>query len=499
MSSVKSVIITLPKRVSKAIPRTESSRNSLPKLNFMSVLVDKARMDSRKVVSDQQKETRDDDVATLLEPVDTRVRGKKRRLDHLTWEEKLQRKKLKNRVAAQTSRDRKKARLDELEETVRTQKERSELLTQECAMLRSQNELLTSQKEWLLNENKRLRNERDAVRNTLTDQQQPICSACRTRVDSAVPSLGSAVSPNDPLPQGGTAQSALRDTDARSNRTAEISDSILPLEELFNVFQSADVERFEELAESLLREVSPEVEANPPRSNEQVSVNETPVEKPDHPEALVGQTSKNVEASRTGGSIDSVSSYLRDTSNWFLEDCDTTKITSIKTETEIKQESETASDLDTVYGTYDETTNSITIMYPGEENDGCVGIQECVQEVVSSNESGAVSHAADDAVNLTVPSLGIQLRYSTQFSPAYINSMSPAMSDVDSYGISPTKQLDCASLSDGGYESHDSPQSHMSELFDLESFSELFPALLAIPDKACCRGERQIDVESLHM
>lgn len=77
-------------------------------------------------------------------------------------------------------------------------------------MLRSQNELLTSQNEWLLNENKRLRNERDAVRNTLTDQQQPICSACRTRVDGAVSSLGSAVSPNDPLPQGGTAQSALR-------------------------------------------------------------------------------------------------------------------------------------------------------------------------------------------------------------------------------------------------------------------------------------------------
>lgn len=79
-------------------------------------------------------------------------------------------------------------------------------------MLRSQNELLTSQNEWLLNENKRLRNERDAVRNTLTDQQQPICSACRARVDGAVPSLGSAVSPNDPLPQGGTAQSALRPT-----------------------------------------------------------------------------------------------------------------------------------------------------------------------------------------------------------------------------------------------------------------------------------------------
>ncbi|KYM93559.1 X-box-binding protein 1 [Cyphomyrmex costatus] len=476
MSSVKSVIITLPKGVPKAISRSEPSRNSLPKLNFTSILVDKARMDNRKVVSDQQEEMHDDDVATLLEPVDTRVRGKKRRLDHLTWEEKLQRKKLKNRVAAQTSRDRKKARLDELEETVRAQKERNELLTQECAMLRSQNELLTSQNEWLLNENKRLRNERDAVRNTLTDQQQPICSACRTRVDGAVPSLGSAVSLNDPLPQGGTAQSALRPT-----RTPGAT-ALLKFLTLYFLLKNCS---------------APEVEANPHRTNEQmqrwmkysevernfnpnsgnVSVNEAPVEKPDHPEALVGQASKNVEASRTGGSIASVSSCLRSTSNWLLADCDTTKTTSIKTETEIKQESETASDLDTVYGTYDETTNSITIMYPSEENDGCMGIQECVQEVVSSNENSTVGHTADDAVHLTVPSSGIQLRYPTQFSPAYTNSMSPAMSDVDNYGISSTKQLDCASLSDGGYESHDSPQSHMSELFDLESFSELFPTL----------------------
>ncbi|KAL6256164.1 hypothetical protein P5V15_012281 [Pogonomyrmex californicus] len=211
MSSVKSVIITLPKGTSKAIARSEPARNALSKLNFAtSILLDKTRMDCRKVASTQQEETRDDDVATFLEPVDTRVRGKKRRLDHLTWEEKLQRKKLKNRVAAQTSRDRKKARLDELEETVRAQKERNEILAQECAMLKSRNDVLTSQNEWLSNENKRLRNERDAVRNTLTDQQQPICSACRTRVDGAVPSLGSAVSPNDPLPQGGTAQSASR-------------------------------------------------------------------------------------------------------------------------------------------------------------------------------------------------------------------------------------------------------------------------------------------------
>ncbi|XP_028048115.1 X-box-binding protein 1 [Monomorium pharaonis] len=224
MSSVKSVIITLPKGVPKAVPRNEPSRSALSKLNFTtSILVDKVKMEGRKVDQQQQQQQQQEemhdggvDVAALLEPV---VRGKKRRLDHLSWEEKLQRKKLKNRVAAQTSRDRKKARLDELEETVRMQKERNELLTQDCTMLRSQNDLLKSQNEWLLNENKRLRDERDAVRNTLTDQQQqPICSACRARVDGAVPSLGSAVSPNNPLPQGGTAQSASRPT-----RTPEVT------------------------------------------------------------------------------------------------------------------------------------------------------------------------------------------------------------------------------------------------------------------------------------
>ncbi|CAO1315252.1 unnamed protein product [Diamesa tonsa] len=44
--------------------------------------------------------------------------GRKRKLDHLTWEEKVQRKKLKNRVAAQTSRDRKKKQMEEMQTTI---------------------------------------------------------------------------------------------------------------------------------------------------------------------------------------------------------------------------------------------------------------------------------------------------------------------------------------------------------------------------------------------
>ncbi|KAF3425134.1 hypothetical protein E2986_05946 [Frieseomelitta varia] len=195
MSVLKSVIITLPKGLSSKTPgvisATELSK-SVPKLNFCaSVLTDKARMDPKKLT--KYEEMQDDGTSFKT---DVCVRGKKRRLDHLTWEEKLQRKKLKNRVAAQTSRDRKKAKLDELEETVRTLREQNELLTQECSILRSQNEILVT-------ENKRLRKERESK-----NVGEFACSMCQSRVGCAVSSLGSTVSPTHPLQQGGTTQLA---------------------------------------------------------------------------------------------------------------------------------------------------------------------------------------------------------------------------------------------------------------------------------------------------
>lgn len=47
--------------------------------------------------------------------------GRKRKLDHLSTEEKVQRKKLKNRVAAQTSRDRKKKQVEDMVDTIEEQ------------------------------------------------------------------------------------------------------------------------------------------------------------------------------------------------------------------------------------------------------------------------------------------------------------------------------------------------------------------------------------------
>ncbi|KAG7204067.1 hypothetical protein KM043_001921 [Ampulex compressa] len=145
---------------------------------------------------------------------------------------------------------------------------------------------------------------------------------------------------------------------------------------------------------------------------------------------------------------------------------------SIKSEVEIKQEPDTH-DLDTVYGTYDETTNSITIIYPGDENS--VGIQECVQEI-STDSTGQTED----------PKYLMPNRYSYQFSPAntYTDSMSPSSIHSEDTDPSFTTKAD-ANLSDGGYESHDSPKPEIRHaksnigLSDLwhESFTELFPTL----------------------
>ncbi|XP_017761363.1 PREDICTED: LOW QUALITY PROTEIN: uncharacterized protein LOC108551644 [Eufriesea mexicana] len=462
MSVLKSVIITLPKGLPSKAPgviKANELSKSLPKLNFTaSVLADKARMDPKKIAKFEE-------IQDESEPYKTEVcvRGKKRRLDHLTWEEKLQRKKLKNRVAAQTSRDRKKAKLDELEETVRTLREQNELLTQECSMLRSQNEMLVA-------ETKRLRKERE-TKNT----EEFVCSVSEScRLCCVLAGIYSI--PHSPSAAGwNNTAGTVPDTNTRSNNSSEDTDHLPPLEELFADFQGDGyIERLEELAESLLREVTAEVEANPHKTDEQRSAKENTTEKCNYSERVVGQTSKDVETSGTCRSMSTHQSWhpvYSTASTPYI--ANTNAPLSIKSEVEVKQEDETH-DLDTIYGTYDEATNSVMIICPGD-NETSVSIQECVQEVVTdsvcSNEDSAY----------LMPNY-----YSNQLSPSYTNTDSMSPESIHSEDVDNCTHTKFGSnVSDYGYESHGSPNTDtrleknnigLTELWH-ESFSELFPTL----------------------
>ncbi|XP_039747061.1 X-box-binding protein 1 [Pararge aegeria] len=89
--------------------------------------------------------TADDGDSKVVVDVASSSPSRKRRLDHLTWEEKMQRKKLKNRVAAQTSRDRKKAKMDEMESRIQHFMDTNERLIAEVENLKAMNERLLSE------------------------------------------------------------------------------------------------------------------------------------------------------------------------------------------------------------------------------------------------------------------------------------------------------------------------------------------------------------------
>jgi X box-binding protein 1 len=70
---------------------------------------------------------------------------KRRRLTHLTPDERLMRRKLKNRVAAQTARDRKKQRMDELEDVLAAVESENKRLQKENMNLKSQTGMLVTE------------------------------------------------------------------------------------------------------------------------------------------------------------------------------------------------------------------------------------------------------------------------------------------------------------------------------------------------------------------
>jgi len=74
----------------------------------------------------------------------SQIRAKRQKLDHLSNYEKLSRRKLKNRVAAQVARDKKKARMDDLESIVENLQQENKRLTAENERLQAENAALSS-------------------------------------------------------------------------------------------------------------------------------------------------------------------------------------------------------------------------------------------------------------------------------------------------------------------------------------------------------------------
>lgn len=101
-------------------------------------------------------------------------RGKKRRLDHLSMEEKVQRKKLKNRVAAQTSRDRKKMKMDEMEEGLARLDEENVELKNSFRTLETENQKLRRQNETLHQQLEELRQKMEKQEERLAEQEEQL-------------------------------------------------------------------------------------------------------------------------------------------------------------------------------------------------------------------------------------------------------------------------------------------------------------------------------------
>lgn len=124
------------------------------------------------------------------EPMENRIippPRKRQRLDHLTEEEKTLRRKIKNRVAAQSARDRKKALLENLEDD-------NKILQSEIKTINRKNEELAKRNEELMKENEELRKRLEAQDNL--SHTNASCEGCRKKE-----SLGHASSINVSLPQ----------------------------------------------------------------------------------------------------------------------------------------------------------------------------------------------------------------------------------------------------------------------------------------------------------
>lgn len=181
-----------------------------------------------------------------------------------------------------------------------------------------------------------------------------------------------------------------------------------------------------------------------------MSIGEDAIEKSDDPERMVGTSSKNVETSRNADCIntfDDLSSApdILDIKNDKLELKNLLNTAEGSFDYEIKNYDKLISstikteNIDTVFGTYDEATNCITIICPDDD----IELNETVQDIVT--EDLKKFNYENDNVNNS------PYTFTDSLSPSSIHS-----EDANILNFTNNNNNYDSSFSDYGYESHDS-------------------------------------------
>lgn len=242
------------------------------------------------------------------------------------------------------------------------------------------------------------------------------------------------------------------------------------LPSLQDLFEDLDETKLEDFAESLLADITADLEKSLREGD--------PVATEDSSKAeqlfgsLVGTTTEIMES--TSSTTTTISNSVCIKNDLEVKKKDEIPCKKQSKRKNIKNDS-TISDPETLYGTYDEKTNSITIVMP----DGSVPVQEFVEEIICDDQSESISNNEDDTVCLaeSVINNSLSLDDDTDFDPVKEFLSLPCQID-DSAKKSPYSLH-----SDHGYVSIGSPYSNNSDdggQFEIwnESFSELFPSLI---------------------
>ncbi|XP_050091662.1 LOW QUALITY PROTEIN: uncharacterized protein LOC126575153 [Anopheles aquasalis] len=441
------------------------------------------------------------------------VRHKKRRLDHLTHEEKMQRKKLKNRVAAQTSRDRKKAKMEDMEKTIAEQSEQISALERRCSELDAEKGAINEkylglerrfeelQQRLIANEQEQKRREQERAAAAIKREMlEPLLVPGDGSVGcvTAGRQTGSAASSRCPQQQGrqgvpAVAQTTLPPT-SDERLTALWSHCHMPT--LQDMLDDFDMSQLEELAESLLADVGADLEGTdrtgcPPPTEDDGTGGR--LSRP-----VVGSAAELVESG--GPATDAGSRLILTTHNYskspFYEQAPKVEPSPAVTPLAPEQQQQhhhhhhttdsstilepaipedqslilTNSNSETLYGTYDNDTNCITIVLTEEETE-----EDTLESALDRGSTVKLEQDLDMSCDAAIVEQEETVTTGqTMMSPLTIRPPSPLqelLSPIAPHGMKSPGGF--SSVSDAGYESIGSPT---HSLFSSSSQKETIPS-----------------------